>query len=311
MANKTVSIIIPIYNEEETLDKLFKRLEGALETVNEDIEYVCINDGSTDASIEILKHKAKKDRRIKVIDFAKNFGHQIAVTAGLDHCMGDCAVIIDADLQDPPELIPRLIEKWKENYQVVYARRTKRKGEGFLKLYTARLFYRFLKRMTKVNIPLDTGDYRLIDRTVIKTLKNMPERYRFIRGMVSWVGFNQIGVDYERDERYAGITKYPFSKSLSLAFDAIISFSFAPLRVAMFLGFIVSLMSFIYAIYVIYKEIFTDYEARGWPSLMVAILFLGGIQLITLGIIGEYVGRTSIEIKKRPIYIVKEKINYE
>lgn len=311
MNTKLVSIIIPAYNEEEVIVDMINVVTDALKDIKEDIEIVCVNDGSTDKTLEILREMALKDVRILVIDLSRNFGHQIAVTAGIDFCKGDCAIIIDADLQDPPSLIPEMIEKWKENYHVVYAKRKKRKGESWLKLWTARMFYRVLKKITKFEIPVDTGDFRLIDRIVIDALKNMPERFRYIRGMVAWAGFNQIGVEYERQERYAGESKYPFKKSLALAVDGIIGFSFFPLRIATWFGFIISGFAFLYGLYVIYQGLFTNKTVAGWPSMMVIILFLGGIILVILGIIGEYLGRTNIEVKNRPSYFIKETIQAE
>jgi glycosyltransferase involved in cell wall biosynthesis len=311
MSNKIVSLIIPVYNEEEVIVDMLNAVKNALKDIKEDIEIVCVNDGSKDNTCEILRNEAMVDERIKVIDLSRNFGHQIAVTAGVDHCKGDCAIIIDADLQDPPSLIPEMIAKWKENYHVVYAKRKKRKGEAWFKLWTARLFYRLLKRITRFEIPIDTGDFRLIDRKVIEALKDMPESSRYIRGMVAWVGFNQIGIEYERQERFAGESKYPFKKSLALALDGIIGFSFFPLRIATWFGFIISGIAFLYAIFILYKGIFTDEIVAGWPSMMVVMLFIGGIILMMLGIIGEYLGRTSMEVKKRPPYFIKETIQKE
>lgn len=308
MSNKLVSIIIPAYNEEEVIVDMVNEVTSALKNIEEDIEVVCVNDGSADRTLDILREMAERDSRIKVIDLSRNFGHQIAVTAGVDHCNGDCAVIIDADLQDPPTLIPAMLDKWKENYHVVYAKRKKRKGEPWLRLIMINLFYRLLKSITKFDIPLDTGDFRLIDRKVIDALKNMPERFRYIRGMVSWVGFNQTGVEYERQERKAGESKYPFSKLLTLALDGIVGFSFFPLRIAAWFGFIISGFAFLYAIFILYKAIFLDAAVQGWSSMMVVILFLGGIILVMLGVIGEYLGRTNIESKNRPPYFVKETI---
>ncbi|MFW6224939.1 MAG: glycosyltransferase family 2 protein [Bacteroidota bacterium] len=311
MDKQLISIVLPIYNEEESIEEMIKTVFSALKNIDYQIELLCINDGSKDNTLFLLDKMAKDDPRIRIINLARNFGHQLAVTAGVDQSKGDCAIVIDADLQDPPELIISMIEKWKEGYQVVYAKRKVRKGEPLLRLWAIKIFYRVLKRVTNVDIPLDTGDFRLMDKQVIENLKNMPERYRFIRGMVSWVGFNQIGIEYDRNKRYRGKSKYPFTKLLSLALNGIVSFSFAPLRIATFLGFIVSIVSFIYALYILYQKFINDLALQGWASLMIVILFLGGLQLLTLGIIGEYVGRTNIEVKKRPIYIIKEIINYE
>jgi len=311
MQQQTISVIIPVYNEEEVLPELFRVLDTELNQLHEAVEYVCVNDGSQDASLAFLRQRAQEDSRLKVVDLSRNFGHQVAITAGMEHATGDCAVIIDADLQDPPSLIPRMVELWKQDYQVVYAKRSHRKGEGFFKLFFAKMFYRMLKRVTQIDIPLDTGDFRLIDRKVIDALKAMPEQYRFIRGMVAWVGFNQIGIEYDRQERFKGETKYPFKKSLALAIDGIISFSFFPLRLATYLGFVVSALAFLYALYIIYREVFTNYAPQGWPSLMVATLFMGGILLIILGIVGEYIGRSNMEVKRRPNYLIREIIQKE
>lgn len=232
------------------------------------------------------------------------------MSAGLSLCTGDCAIIIDADLQDPPELIPDLIAKWQQGYEVVYAQRTARKGESLFKKMTASVFYRLLQKFTQVNIPPDTGDFRLIDRIVIDTLLNMPEKNRFLRGMVSWTGFRQTGISYARDQRFAGKTKYPFFKMLKFALNGITSFSFIPLQLASYFGFIVSAGAFISGVYVLYLRFFTDKTIQGWTSLMIALLFLGGIQLITLGIIGEYIGRISEEVKGRPGYVIRGKVNF-
>jgi dolichol-phosphate mannosyltransferase len=253
---------------------------------------------------------ASEDKKIKIINFSRNFWHQIAVTAWLDNCNGDCAVIIDADLQDPPELIQKMYNKRKDWYQVVYAQRAKRKWETFFKLLTAKFFYRILKKFTNVNIPVDTWDFRLIDRKVIDSLKNMPEKNRFIRWMVSWIWFKQIGITYIRDERFAWETKYPFSKMLKFAITGITSFSFVPLQLATYLWFIVSWLSFLYALVVLYLKIFTNNTVTWWASLSIIVLFLGWVQLITLWVIGEYIWRISDEIKNRPLYLIDEKTNF-
>jgi polyisoprenyl-phosphate glycosyltransferase len=309
MAKKLVSIVIPVLNEEGNLPVLYERLSTVLKNLATDYELLFINDGSSDQSLLLLKTYADRDAHIKIIDFSRNFGHQLAVTAGLDHCHGDCAVIIDADLQDPPELIIELITKWNAGYQVVYAQRVKRKGEHFIKVFTARIFYRLLKKLANIEIPLDTGDFRLIDRKVIESLKAMPERNRFIRGMVSWIGLRQTSVQYVREERLSGKTKYPLFKMIRFALTGLTSFSLVPLQLASLFGFLVSVISFLAGLYTIYLKIFTTRTIPGWTSLMIALLFLGGIQLITLGIIGEYVGRISEEVKQRPAYIIQDKIN--
>ncbi|OHD15179.1 MAG: glycosyltransferase [Spirochaetes bacterium GWD1_27_9] len=308
---KLISIIIPIYNEEGNIYLLKKRLFDILEKLNENFELVFVNDGSKDKSFEILKELSKETEKIKIINLSRNFGHQIAVSAGIENCNGDCAVIIDADLQDPPELIIELYEKWKEGYDVVYAQREKRKGENFFKLATASIFYRVLKQFTNIDIPVDTGDFRLIDRKVINALNTMPERQRFIRGMISWIGYKQIGVKFVREKRHSGETKYPLKKMLKFALTGITSFSFLPLQFATYLGFIVSGFSFIIVLFVLYLKFFTNKTIQGWSSLAIIILFMGGIQLICTGIIGEYLGRIGEEVKHRPLYLIDEKVNFK
>jgi dolichol-phosphate mannosyltransferase len=256
----------------------------------------------------------QSDPRVHYLDFARNFGHQIAVTAGVDYAQGEAVIIIDADLQDPPELILKMIDKWKEGYQVVYAVRAERKGESWFKLFTAKLFYRIIYRITDVNIPLDTGDFRLMDRKVVDALKQMQERHRFIRGMTSWVGFKQTGVTYTREERFSGQTKYPFRRMLKFALDAITSFSFFPLQMAMYLGFTIAALSGLGALVVIIARLFGDPNNQpffGQATTLVMVLFLGGVQLISLGIIGEYLGRIYDEVKGRPMYIVNEAVGFE
>lgn len=308
-AYKSVSVIVPVYNEEGTIPEMAKRLCDVLDEIEEPSEIIFINDGSRDASMELVKGLCQKNSRIKAVAFSRNFGHQIAVTAGLDHCNGDCAIIIDADLQDPPELIPEMIGKWNQGYEVVYAKRIRRQGESFLKRATASAFYRIVKKMTNIDIPVDTGDFRLIDRRVVDALKAMPERNRFVRGMVSWLGFRQTGIEYTRHERFSGSSHYPMARMLKFAITGITSLSYIPLQLATWFGFIVSGASFLYGLYALYLKYFTDKTIQGWTSLMMVIVFLGGIQLITLGIIGEYIGRMYEEIKQRPVYVVNEKIN--
>jgi len=309
MVKKLISIVIPVFNEEGNIPILYERLSAVLKKMDYDYELVYVNDGSTDRSLSLLRSVVQQDSHVKILDFSRNFGHQLAVTAGLDHCHGDCAVIIDADLQDPPELIVELVRKWDDGYQVVYAQRVKRKGEPFLKVTTAKVFYRLLKRLANVDIPLDTGDFRLIDRQVIENLKVMPERNRFIRGMVSWIGFRQTSVAYVRQERLSGKTKYQWFKMIKFALTGLTSFSLVPLQLASYFGFLVSGLSFLAGLYTLYLKFFTAQTIPGWTSLMIVLLFLGGIQLITLGIIGEYVGRISEEVKQRPAYIIQDKIN--
>jgi polyisoprenyl-phosphate glycosyltransferase len=309
--NELISIVVPMYFEEEVAQECYNRLKKVMDDFKIHYEFVFVNDGSTDKTMDILKEIAEKDHRSKVINFARNFGHQNAVTAGIDHASGEAIVIIDADLQDPPELIPELIKKWKEGYEVVYAKRKARKGETFFKLLTAKTFYRFLNYMSDIDIPKDTGDFRIIDRKVAVVFKNMTERNRFIRGMISWVGFRQTYIEYERDERFAGETKYPLKKMIKFASDGIIAFSSKPLRLVMSFGLFSVLISIGLLLYsIIVKLIGYDIEA-GWASIMVAISFFSGIQLLGLGIIGQYIARIYDESKNRPIYIVKETLNID
>jgi dolichol-phosphate mannosyltransferase len=271
-----------------------------------DIEYIFINDGSKDNTYFCLKKIAESSSQVKVINFARNFGHQIAITAGMDYAYGDAVVIIDADLQDPPEVILQMVEKWKEGYDVVYGKRLKRQGETFFKKLTARAFYRILDSMTDVKLPVDVGDFRLIDRKVCDAMKMLPERSRYVRGLVSWVGFKQTSVEYVRDKRFAGETKYPLKKMLKLANDGIFSFSYKPLKLATFFGMTVSALSFIYLIVVLIQKLINHNIVAGWASSMAVSLFFNGVMLIVIGIMGEYVGRIYEEVKARPLYIVGE-----
>jgi len=310
--NPRYSIIAPCFNEEGVLHELHRRIQEVMDQTGESWELVLINDGSRDRTAEIMRELHAADSRIKVLDFARNFGHQIAVTAGMDYAQGDAVVIIDSDLQDPPELILEMIDRWKEGYEVVYAVRTQRKGETWFKEFTAKLFYRIIYRITDVDIPLDTGDFRLMDRKVVDAMKRMRERNRFIRGMTSWVGFRQTGVNYVREERYAGETHYPFRKMFKFALDAITSFSYAPLQMATYLGFIIAGLSAIAALLVVFARLFMGASPfYGQATTLVTVLFLGGVQLITLGIIGEYLGRIYDEVKGRPLYLVREALGFE
>ncbi|MBK7849563.1 MAG: glycosyltransferase family 2 protein [Bacteroidetes bacterium] len=303
---KDLSIIIPIYNEAGNIQVLFERLSNVVRDMNMNVEYVFVNDGSRDNSIDLIKGLAKTNSDVHYLDFSRNFGHQVAVAAGLDYCTGKSAVIIDADLQDPPELIANLVSKWKEGYEVVYAKRRSREGESFLKKFTAKLFYRTLKRITSINIPVDTGDFRIIDRKVIDVLKKMPEQQKFLRGQISWIGFRQTYIEYDRDERHAGASGYTYKKMLRFALDGITSFSNLPLRFATITGFVVSGIAFLLIIYALYERLVTKNYVPGWASLMLAVLFIGGVQLISIGIIGEYISRMSSNIRNRPLYILRE-----
>ncbi|HAV77875.1 MAG TPA: glycosyltransferase [Anaerolineae bacterium] len=302
----TYSIIAPIYNERENLAELHRRVSEVMKQTSKPWELVLVDDGSTDGSTEMIRELAKKDKHIRPVIFARNFGHQIAITAGWDYARGDAVVIIDADLQDPPELILEMSQKWQEGYEVVYAVRAEREGESWFKLWTASIFYRIIFRITDVKIPLDTGDFRLMDRKVVNVLKSMRERHRFPRGMSAWVGFKQIGVEYKRAARVAGETKYPFKKMFRLAINAVTSFSYFPLQVATFVGFIAAGISIIAIPIVAYMRISGSSAFFGQATTLIAVLFLGGVQLISLGILGEYIGRLYDEAKGRPLYIVRE-----
>ncbi|MGG3195878.1 MULTISPECIES: glycosyltransferase family 2 protein [Priestia] len=305
------SIVVPVYNEEEVIHETYRRLTEVMRSTKEAYELLFVNDGSRDRTAEIIKAYSEQDPAVVLLDFARNFGHQIAITAGMDHARGEAVVVIDADLQDPPELILEMIEKWKQGFDVVYAKRTKRKGETYFKKQTAAMFYRFLRAMTDIDIPLDTGDFRLLDRKVCNQMNSIQEKNRFVRGLVSWVGFKQIAVEYERDERLAGESKYPLKKMLKLSMDGITSFSYKPLKLASYAGVTLSGIGFIYLLVVLYLKLFTDSTITGWSSLIVIQLFFSGIILIILGMIGEYIGRIYDETKNRPLYIVREKYQLE
>lgn len=300
------SVIAPIYNEIGNLPELYRRLKETLDQTGEPWELIAVDDGSTDGSTDIIHKLATEDARVKPVIFARNFGHQIAVTAGLDYACGQAVIIIDADLQDPPEVILDLISKWKEGYEVVYAQRSEREGESWFKLVTAAFFYRLIYRITDVKIPLDSGDFRLLDRKVVDVLGQMRERHRFLRGMSTWVGFKQTGVAYKRVARFSGVTKYPLKKMVKFASDAITSFSYFPLQLAMYLGFVSAGISIIAIPVVIILRIVGLHAFIGQASTLIAVLFLGGVQLISLGILGEYIGRLYDEAKGRPLYIVRE-----
>ncbi|ANF46004.1 MULTISPECIES: glycosyltransferase family 2 protein [Priestia] len=305
------SIVVPVYNEEEVIHETYRRLTEVMRSTKEAYELLFVNDGSKDRTAEIIKEYSEQDPAVVLLDFARNFGHQIAITAGMDYARGEAVVVIDADLQDPPELILEMIEKWKQGFDVVYAKRTKRKGETYFKKQTAAMFYRFLRAMTDIDIPLDTGDFRLLDRKVCDQMNSIQEKNRFVRGLVSWVGFKQIAVEYERDERLAGESKYPLKKMLKLSMDGITSFSYKPLKLASYAGVTLSGIGFIYLLVVMYLKLFTDSTITGWSSLIVIQLFFSGIILIILGMIGEYIGRIYDETKNRPLYIVREKYQLE
>jgi glycosyltransferase involved in cell wall biosynthesis len=303
-----LSVSAPVLNEEEILETFYDRVCGALEGI--EFELVLVDDGSTDRTPELLDQLADRDPRVRVVRFSRNFGYQAAVAAGLDHCRGDAVVTIDADLQDPPELIPELLEEWRQGADVVYAVRRERKGEGRLKLITARWFSALFTRLAELDIPTNVGDFRLLDRRAVRALRLMPERNRFMRGMTVWVGYRQSSVPYDRDARYAGDTRYRWRTLLKISLDAISSFSHVPLQIATLLGFAVSFIAFLGIPYVIISRLF-DVYVEGLSSILFAILFLGGIQLITLGIIGEYISRIYDEVKGRPLYLVEARRNVD
>ena len=304
------SIVAPAFNEEEVLPEFYRRVREVMDALGEPWELILINDGSRDNTLAVMRELHAKDPRVKIVSFSRNFGHQLAITAGLDYASGDAVIIIDADLQDPPEVIPELIAKWREGYDVVYAVRKERKGESWFKEWTAKLFYRLIYRITDVDIPKDTGDFRLMDRKVVEALRTMRERNRFMRGLSVWVGFKQAGVYYVREPRFAGETKYPFRKMLKFALDAITSFSYVPLQLATYTGFAIAGLSLVAVLIAVYLRLTTGRALLGQATTLVAVLFLGGIQLIFLGIIGEYLGRIYDEVKARPLYIVAETIGF-
>ncbi len=302
----TYSIIAPIYNEIENLPELYRRVKEVMDSSGESWELILVDDGSTDGSTGKIRELAETDKTVRPVIFARNFGHQVAITAGWDYARGDAVVIIDADLQDPPEVILELAKKWREGYEVVYAVRAEREGESWFKKFTAAAFYRLIYSITDVKIPVDTGDFRLMDRKVVNVLKQMKERHRFPRGMSAWVGFRQIGVEYKRAARVAGVTKYPFSKMLKLALNAITGFSYFPLQVATYFGFASAGVSILAIPVVAILRLAGSHFFEGQTTTLVSVLFLGGVQLISLGILGEYIGRLYDEAKGRPLYIVSE-----
>lgn len=305
-AKKTVSVIVPVYNEIAVIDAFYERMRKVADGLRPvSCEILFVDDGSRDGSYQRLVEIADRDPDVKVVKFSRNFGHQIAITAGIDIARGDAVAVIDSDLQDPPEVIQRFVEKWEEGYDVVYGVREKREGETWMKLFTAKLFYRILIRLTGMEIPVDVGDFRLMSRRVVEKFRLFRERDRFVRGLVSWVGFRQTGVLYHREKRYAGETKYPFRKMLKFAFDGITSFSSTPLQASTWIGYSVSILALLYILYVIVQKIMGN-TVPGFATIVVAMLFLGGVQLICLGIIGEYIGRIYNESKARPIYLLEE-----
>ncbi len=306
MERPSLSVVVPVFNEQEAIGAFYTRLRSVIDSLTmTSYEVIFVDDGSSDGSYERLLNLAQRERRVSVIKFSRNFGHQIAITAGIDRAKGDAVVVIDADLQDPPEVISEFVRKWEQGYDVVYGIRDKREGESRLKLITAAAYYRVLQRMIKLNVPVDVGDFRLMDRRVVERFKELRERDRFVRGLVSWIGLKQTGVHYSRDKRYAGETKYPYFKMIRFALDGITSFSDLPLKLATWFGYVTSAAAFLYACSVVVQKAL-GYTVQGWATIMVATLFLGGVQLISLGIIGEYLGRVFNEVKARPLYVIDE-----
>ncbi len=301
------SIVVPVFNEELVIAESYKRLKAVMDSAEEPYELIFVNDGSRDKTQAMISELCDIDPNVKLINFSRNFGHQTAITAGMDHASGQAIVVIDADLQDPPEVILEMIAKWKEGFDVVYGQRISRKGESVFKKVTAKMFYRLLRSLTNVEIPVDAGDFRLIDRKVCDVLSSLTEQNRYVRGLVSWAGFRQTAVRFHREERFAGETKYPFKKMLKFALDGITTFSHKPLKLATYIGFLVSFLSFAYLLVVLYLKLFTDKAISGWASTLSVSLIFNGVVLIMLGIIGEYIGRIYDETKGRPLYIIQEK----
>jgi glycosyltransferase involved in cell wall biosynthesis len=303
-----LSIIVPAYNEEEVLPELHRRLAKVLSQITTNYEIVFVNDGSRDQTLEIMRALKESDPHVGYVNLSRNFGKEIAMTAGLDVARGDAVVVIDADLQDPPELIPKLVEGWKEGFDVVFARRVSRAGESLLKKATAVAFYKVIQRIGPVSIPENVGDFRLLSRRAVDSLKQIRERHRFMKGLFAWIGFSQKAVDYQRDARFAGVTKWNYWKLWNFAIEGITSFSIAPLKISTYIGLLVAVLAFFYALWVIYKTLLFGDPVQGYPSLMVVVLFLGGVQLVGIGLLGEYLGRMFVETKYRPLYLLDEVI---
>lgn len=306
-----LSVVVPIYNEAEVIPEMYRRMTSVLEGMGESYELILVNDGSRDKSLELLYGLHQRDPRVRVINFARNFGHQIAITAGMDYARGDAVAVIDADLQDPPEVILEMMKKWREGYDVVYGVRTEREGESAFKLFTASLFYRLLNRITNVDIPLDAGDFRLMSRAAADTMRAVREKHRFMRGLSAWIGFRQYPLEYKRNARFAGSTKYPLKKMLQLAMNGVFNFSYIPLQLATYFGFVSALLALLVLIGVVVARIYSPEFFGGQATTLVMVLFLGGVQLISLGIIGEYLGRIYEEIKGRPLYMVANAWGYQ
>jgi polyisoprenyl-phosphate glycosyltransferase len=311
MRNKKISVIIPVFNEEDIISQCINEIVQEAQSWNYAYEIIFVNDGSSDTTYDILKNECNYNSSIKVLNFSRNFGHQMAFTAGLDISSGDAVIVIDGDLQDPPHVMSKFIKQWEKGFHVVYGTRAERKGETFFKIFSAKLFYQLLNKLSDIKIPKDSGDFRLMDRCVVKKLNKMRERHRFIRGMVSWVGFKQTSVEYERDKRQAGKTKYPLKKMINFALDGIFSFSTFPIKITLFIGFLTILLSFTGIIFALISRVLTNGWVSGWTTLIIAILFLGGIQLMSIGVLGQYIGRTFEQIKERPLYIIQDTINID
>ena len=310
-ANPVYSVVIPAYNEQEVVTDTYKRITHVMQDMGESYELIFIDDGSYDQTAQVIAAFCGDDPFVKLISFTRNFGHMSAISAGMEHARGQAVFVIDCDLQDPPELFPEMAAKWKEGFHVIYGKRAKREGESVFKRISAKVFYRFLRSMTTVDLPSDTGEFRLIDRKVCDAVNALPEKNRYIRGLVSWVGFKQIPIEYIRERRFAGVTKYPLRKMLRFAMDAITSFSYKPLKLATTMGFIISALSFIYILYAVYQRLFTSDTTEGWASIIAAVLFTQGIVLMILGLMGEYIGRIYAELQNRPNYIIQEIIENE
>ncbi len=311
MPRPVLSLVLPVFNEEDVIPELRSRLEAFLKELDVASEVVFVDDGSSDRSCELLKAACAEDARFRLVSFSRNFGHQRAITAGVDFARGEAVVVMDADLQDPPAVVLEMVERWREGYDVVYGRRRHREGETFFKLVTAKIFYRVFAAMIPIEVPLDTGDFRLMSRRVVLTLRGLRETHRFVRGLVAWLGFKQTAVLYDRPGRFAGETKYPLRKMLRFAVDGITSFSILPLRFAAYLGVFISIAAIGYAAWAVYAKYVRHDAVQGWTALVVLVALLASVQLLMIGVLGEYIGRIYEEVKRRPLYVVKEKVNVE
>jgi glycosyltransferase involved in cell wall biosynthesis len=301
-----VSVVVPAYNEEEVLPEFYKRMAAVMDSVAYRTELVFVNDGSTDGTLAFVSNLRDRDPRIAIVDLSRNFGKEIAMTAGLHHARGDAVIVIDADLQDPPELVPELLRRWQEGFDAVYAKRNAREGETLLKKTTAALFYRLIQHVSRVKIPEDVGDFRLLSRRAVDALAQLPEQHRFMKGLFAWIGFRQCAVPYRRDSRLAGTTKWNYWRLWNFAIEGITSFTIAPLTIATYFGLFIALVAFAYGLYILVRTLFYGNPVAGYPSLLVIVLFLGGAQLLALGVLGEYLGRMFNETKRRPLYFLEQ-----